>query len=204
LPRVAFRIAGRDTPFWANPNRNAYRFNRRDQDATQYLALHPLGPWAEYLRGSERRTSALLGDLRARMWVVRIPDELEELVVGFDEARTFGLEPDDLVSDDHARCQAFADELRAEPTAPRLLRVPSAALPGAENLVILGPRVAIPWSVDSLDESELSASVSADDARPPSALLPLVRFRGEPHAGLDAWLAGEPLVPIDVPVPLDD
>lgn len=33
----------------------------------------------------------------------------------------------------------------------------------------------------------LSVSIAAEQARPPDALLDLVRFRGEPHAGLDAW-----------------
>ena len=88
---------------------------------------------------------------------------------------------------DHERCRAFADALRNERSAPPLLRVPSAALPGTENLVIFGPRVAIPWNVEPIDESELSVSVAAEQARPPDALLDLVRFRGEAHAGLDAW-----------------
>jgi hypothetical protein len=187
LARVAFRIAGWDTPLWVNPNRSAYRFNRSGQDATQYLALHPLGPWAEYLRGENRRTPELLAGLRARLWAIRIPDDVVERVLGFDGARGFGLEPEDLVADDHERCRAFADALRNDRSAPPLLRVPSAALPGTENLVVFGPRVAIPWNVEPIDESELSVSVAAEQARPPDALLDLVRFRGEPHAGLDAW-----------------
>ena len=39
-------------------------------------------------------------------------------------------------------------------------------------------------------EDEAEASITAEDGRPQVALLDLVRFRGDTHPALDAWLHG--------------
>ena len=67
------------------------------------------------------------------------------------------------VADDHERCRAFADALRNERSAPPLLRIPSAALPGTENLVIAAPRD--PLETSSRSTRASSACQSRPDGR---------------------------------------
>ena len=82
--------------------------------------------------------------------------------------------------------------------------MPSAALPGTSTLVVLGPRVLIPWQLEPIDvDIDLAAAVTADRAGPPLAVLPYIRWRGSSHAGLDAWRAGAPsdfLEPVPTPI----
>ncbi len=62
---VAFWLAAWDTPLWALPNRRENRFNRLGDPPTQYLALHPLTPWAELLRFEGRTSEDEADELRA-------------------------------------------------------------------------------------------------------------------------------------------
>jgi RES domain len=172
-----------------NPNRASWRFNRAGTGPTQYLCLHPLGPWAEYLRAENRRTVADLLDLRTRMWVLRVR-VAELLDVSFESAAGLGLKAEDLVADDYGPCQELGERCRADPAMPKCLRVPSAALPGSYNLVIFGPRVAMPFSATPIDDVDVPCAAIADDARCVTSPLPAVRFEGQPHPGLDAWKAG--------------
>jgi RES domain-containing protein len=188
---VAFRLAGSSTPLWARANPRASRYNHAGVGPTQYLSLHPLTPWAEYLRAQDIRTGERLRGVRARIWALRVhADEFFDL--GFDNADELGLDPPDLVTDRHDACRDFADRWRGDPARPPLLIVPSAALPGTRNLVIFGSRVAASYAAEPVDEGDIPASVVADDGRAISTLLPLVRFWGDPHAELQAWRAGLP------------
>lgn len=63
---------------------------------------------------------------------------------------------------------------------------PSAALPGAVNLTIFGPRIASTWDGPPLLASSLPATVIAKGA-PPPGLLARVRQIGAPHAEFAAW-----------------
>ena len=48
---VAYRLASWRRPLRTEPSRVAGRFHRMTEESpTQYLCLHPLGPWAEFLR----------------------------------------------------------------------------------------------------------------------------------------------------------
>jgi len=155
---------------------------------TQYLCLHPLGPWAEFLRASELRTAEQLALVRHRTWALRI--DLAGLArIGFEEAAAHGLRPGDLVSDDLRACHRLADRLRANGTDGAI--VPSAALPGTENVVLFGERAAAPYLVEPLSGIDVPASLTADGGRPPLGVLDRVRRRGAPHAALEAWRAGE-------------
>lgn len=117
----------------------------------------------------------------------------------FENAETLGVTPEDLVAEDYAACQDLADRARAD--GELALNVPSAALPGTNNLILLGPRVLIPWQLAPVDSGlDTPAAVTADHARAPLAVLPHVRWRGAPHAGLDAWKTGHPLIFLE-PVP---
>jgi hypothetical protein len=187
---VAFRLASWRRPLRTEPSRVAGRFHRvTEESPTQYACLHPLGPWAEFLRGSGLQTAAQLALVRHRTWALRI--ELSGLVrIGFAEAGEHGLRPGDLVSDDLRACHRLADRLRAA-GAPGAI-VPSAALPGTENVVLFGERAAAPYPLEPLSRIDVPASLTADGGRPPRGLLERVRRRGEPHPALEAWRAGEP------------
>jgi len=121
-----------------------------------------------------------------RTWALDVTlDDLPE--IGFDSAGTYGITPDELVSDDREACQRLAARLRAE--LPGAI-VPSAALPGTRNAVLFGARVAAPYLIQPASSLDIPASITADGARPPFSLLSLVRFVGAPHAALEAWRAG--------------
>jgi RES domain len=185
----AFRLASWRRPLRTEPSRVAGRFHRVTEDVpTQYVCLHPLGPWAEFLRASGLRSAEQLVLVRHRTWALRL--DLAGLVrIGFSEAAEHGLRPGDLVSDDLRACHRLADRLRSA-GAPGAV-VPSAALPGTENVVLFGERAAAPYLLEPLSRVDVPASLTADGGRPPTGLLDRVRRRGAPHAALEAWRAGE-------------
>jgi hypothetical protein len=187
---AAFRLASWQRPLRTEPSRVAGRFHRITEDSpTQYLCLHPLGPWAEFLRASDLRLAEQLAFVRHRTWALRL--DLAELPrIGFAEASGYGLRPGDLVSDDHRACHRLADRLRAEAVPGAI--VPSAALPGTDNVVLFGERAAAPYVVEPLSAIDVPASLTADGGRPPLGLLERVRRPGAPHPALEAWRAREP------------
>jgi hypothetical protein len=186
----AYRLASWRRPLRTEPSRVAGRFHRMTGESpTQYLCLHPLGPWAEFLRASELRAPEQLALVRHRTWVLRI--DLAGLArIGFAEAHAHGLRPGDLVSDDLRACHRLADRLRAAGAEGAI--VPSAALPGTDNVVLFGERAAAPYLLEPLSAVDVPASLTADGGRPPLGMLERVRRRGAPHAALEAWRAGEP------------
>lgn len=185
----AFRIASWDTPLRVNAHRSAGRFNDVGSEATQYLSLHPLTPWAEYLRNQDLREIDEVEGLRLRVWAVRaiVP---KVAVIDFNEADAWGISPEDLIDDDHAACRELADRLRADPMAPLAIEVPSAALPGTRNLVIFGERVRIPYSWEPIDDVDLPAAPIVEGGKPPVELLQAIRWPGDPHAEFEAWREG--------------
>lgn len=197
---LAWRLAAWDTPLWVHPNRAAGRFNPPGTGPVQYWSLHPLTPWAELLRGQDLTQRERLRDVRSRLWVARLRVAAVEL--GFGEARAHGLEAAELVDDDRTACQRLGARCLAG-DGPGALIVPSAALPGTRNLVLFGPRVASPFAADPVDaDVDVPTTVAADDARPLDGLLDLVRFRGAPHAELEAWAAGRRFRLQEPPAPL--
>lgn len=191
---VAYRISDWDTPLRVNPNRTPGRYNHAESPATQYLGLHPLTPWAEYLRANNLRDSERLTERRLRIWILQL-DLSDALEINFDNAGDYGLEAEDLVSDDHGPCQLLADRFRVDPMAPTTIVVPSAALPGSRNAVIFGERVRVPFDWAPIDDVDIPACVIAERSQPPQGIVGLVCYRGEEHLGLEAWAAGEPLGP---------
>lgn len=183
---VAYRHAAYDTPWWAFPSSRSGRFHLAVVDTVQYLCLHPLGPAAEVLRHNVGPGGDADGVL-LNLWAV-ILDDPEALVrVGFDNCTDFGLAPAELVGDDYAPTQQLGDRLRAD-GAPGLI-VPSAALPGTENVVLFGPRVAHPYLSVPLSAAEVATGHLSDGARPAREVLPLVRWIGAPHRSLQEWSA---------------
>jgi hypothetical protein len=185
-----YRLASWRRPLRTEASRVAGRFHRvTEESPTQYMCLHPLGPWAEFLRATDLRTRDQLAQVRHRTWVLRM--DLAGLPrIGFAEAAAHGLRPGDLVSDDPRACHRLADRLRAAGVGGAI--VPSAALPGTDNVVLFGPRAAAPYLVDPVSAVDVPASLTADGGRPPLGVLDRVRRRGAPHPALEAWRAGEP------------
>jgi hypothetical protein len=155
------------------------------------MCLHPWGPWAELLRWESRQTVEDARELSGRLWALRVRLSTPPRRITFDDASGLGVTAEDLVADDYSVCQDLADEARN--AGEVALIVPSAALPGTESLVLLGPRVMVPWQLEPIDlELDVPAAVSAEGASPPLDVLPSVRWRGTAHEGLEDWRANRP------------
>ncbi len=184
-----YRLAAYATPLRTVPSAQPARYHvGTEAEPTQYLTLHPLGPLAELMRNADLRTPDRILAVRARTWVLRL--DLAGLTeISFASAEEHGIAPDELVADDRGACQRLAGRLRGE--VPGLV-VPSAALPGTRNVVLFGARVAAPYLTKPVSDLDVPASITADGARPPTTLAGFVRFRGDPHAELEAFRRGVP------------
>ena len=184
---VCYRFAAYATPLRTVPAWQPARFSRGDEDEpTQYLALHPLGPLAELMRNAELRSLDQVRAISTRTWALEVPiDELPEIT--FATADRFGISAEQLVGDDYGPCQELALTLRTQVEG---VIVPSAALPGTRNVVLFGPRVAAPYLTRPVGSLDVPASITADGARPPASLRSIVRFAGDRHAALEAWRSG--------------
>lgn len=194
---VAYRHAAYDTPWRAVPSGRAARFHRALDEPTQYLCLHPLGPAAELLRhqvGYEGRheVDTVILDL----WAVLVDTDV--VTVDFDTCDLYGISPEELVGDDYEPTRRLADRLRGGEQAG--FRVPSAALPGTENLVLFGPRVSHPYLAEPTTPEECPTGHLTDAARPPSEVVPLVRWVGRPHRSLAEWRASGAWSRLDDPL----
>ena len=190
---MAYRCAAWETPFWFDPNPEVGRYNRTGEAPTTYLGLHPLTPWAEYLRANNCYTEDEVLAARPPTWTVRIALEPDEVVqLSFDLPDP--LSADELVDDDYSACQAFASGLRVDPDAPKAIIAPSAALPGTDNLMLLAPRVLAPYLPEPIDPViDIPGAHTAVRGRSPLNLRDLVHHRGAGvmHPELAAWQAGE-------------
>jgi RES domain-containing protein len=186
---VVYRLADWDTPLRTESSRRAGRYNAEDEAMpTQYLCLHPLGPFAEHMRFHSLRMPEQVAALNQRIWALRLEQDAL-LEIDFDNASGHGLDPAALVDDDWTRCQAFAVGLRAA-RVPGII-VPNAALPGTRNVVLFGARVALGYELQPISAIDIPASMTADAGRPPLSLIDLVRFDGDPHPALEAWQNGD-------------
>lgn len=186
---TCFRISSWDTPLRVNPNRTAGRFNYSGSPATQYFGLHPLTPWAEQMRFHDLRDIDRLLTMRLRIWAIKDNLELATQIT-FANATKFGIEPAELVDDDHSACRRLADRIRNDSSTPDTIIVPSAALPGTKNAVIFGERTSIPYSWKPIDPADLPTSVVAERSQPPEGLADLVCFTDTPNPEHEAWSRG--------------
>jgi len=119
----------------------------------------------------------------------------------FDTAASFGVDPEALVDDDRSRCQAFAEQVRTDPSLPRAFIVPSAALPGTRNVVVFDARVLARFERDPVSERDAPSAVAGVNAQALETLLPLVRHVGSSHQEFEEWSKGNaytrPLVALD-------
>ena len=188
---VTFRIANYETPLWSVENFSAGRYNSAGSRFTQYLSLHPLTPWAELLRSEDRRTRERAVLMRYPLWAIRAQIEDEPFELSFDNAADFGLNPGDLVDDDHGACRALAEAFRSG--GHRAFTAPSAALPGTTNLIVLEPHVLVSFNQVPFDEIDWPGSMASQEGRCPEALWEGVHYRAAStkHPGLDAWERGD-------------
>lgn len=197
---VAYRHAAYDSPWWVIPSTREGRFNRAyEEEPTQYLALHPLGPTAELLRHQLRGPDLDQAErILANLWAVLVDAE-GTVDITFDNcASDYGIKPRELVGDDYAPTQALATRLRGAGIPG--FTVPSAALPGTENLILFGPRVAHPYLEIPVTPEECPTGHLSDGARPALEVLALVRFKGAPHSSLDAWIVTGTCESLDDPL----
>lgn len=144
---VGSRWSTYGSPLRTEPARQPGRYHSGEEGSpTQYLCLHPLGPFAEFLRGHGLRTPEQVRHVRERTWALRL--ELEGLPeLTFANAHEFGLESAEVVSDDASECRALAVRLRQE-GVPGIV-VPSAALPATQRRPLrTASRLAVPAAAD--------------------------------------------------------
>jgi len=161
----------------------------------QYTSLDSDGAWAELVRYEDIRTDEqrLASGIRVRLWKLTIEEtEIADLST-FDEIEECGLDPHQIVAESHAYCHALADELRAEGYHGVL--APSAAMPGAVNLSLFGPRrevsereLQIGGARNPRPDYFIAVKVLADDTAPPAHVLESTRHSGDPHLGYELWL----------------
>jgi hypothetical protein len=84
-----------------------------------------------------------------------------------------GITPDELVGDECAPTRALADNLRSAGSAGFI--VPSAALPGTNNLVLFGARAIHPYFAAPLSFPEVPTGHLSDEARSPAEVADIVR-----------------------------
>jgi RES domain-containing protein len=185
LSEVVYRYSTYDTPFWVHPNTTDGRWHRAGDGPTQYSSLSTEGAWAELIRSEGLRTEKELAFVRMPLWQAKIDVGTVVDYSEFERAERAGFRPEDLVADDWSACQDEGRRLRDLGVAGVLC--PSAALPGAVNLTLFGPKVAIEWDARATLASAVPAQVVTVGS-PPPGLLTRVRHRGDPHAGLEGFV----------------
>lgn len=192
---TVFRAADYETPLWAFPNLTDGRYNRAGAaPATQYLALHPMTPWAELIRNLDLRTSDEARALRLPIWTVRVELRDEPFDLTFDSVDDFAREPEDLVADDHTACRTIAAALHSVGVVS--VAAPSAALPGTRNLIVLQPALVIDFHAEPFDPEDWPTALVARDGRCPEGLWEHVHYKASAtaHPGLEAWRSGDEFV----------
>jgi RES domain-containing protein len=193
---VCYRASSYRTPVRSRRHGpdSAGRYHHPGAPATQYFALHPLGPWAEVVRNQRCETVEDALEARMAIWAIRLVLRARPARIDFDAADAgktiLPISPRDLTDDDPTICRALAQAHREARRAATVLRVPSAALPGTENIVILGGRRMIEYAVEPMRPIHVPAAIAAADARPPRDLFRLVRRRGTADPAYESWRRG--------------
>ncbi len=182
---IAYRATSYDVPLAVRPNRRAGRWNVANGECTQYMCLDAQAPLAEMLRHEDLRTEESASHYKTTLWQIRVDEGCVVDYGTFEKADAAGFPPEALVEDDHERCQAEAQWLMEQ--GVRALLSPSAALPGSTNLTIFGARVHIPWTSQATLASVMAVQ-PISTGPPPRGLTARVRFFGQTHTLLDAYL----------------
>ncbi len=174
------------------PSQSSGRWHRVGEGYAQYLALDPLGAWAELVRFEGIRGRARAEQYRRRLWLVLVREHDIADLSTFDRYAACGLDPA-LAVGAHEPAQALADELRA--AGYRGLLSPSAALAGTTNLTLFGPRFeklllgGLERWPNPAPERWLPCTLAAEGS-PPGQLVLQTTFADMEHEGLAAWRGG--------------
>jgi RES domain-containing protein len=185
---IGYRTSTYDVPLWVSPNRRHGRWNLANHGCTQYFCRDPEAPFAEAIRHEDLRTEHEAATYRTTLWQTRIDEAAVVDYSTFEKAESAGFPPEALVADDSERCQAEADWLISHGVAAVL--APSAALPGSVNVTVFGARVEVSWTTERRLTSQMPVQRLQTSA-PPVGLTSRVRYFGEAHVGLEAYLSAK-------------
>lgn len=185
------------------PDQESGRWHRNGDGYAQYLALSPLGAWAECVRYYSLRSHKAARNMKRNLWLVFARETAIADLSTFDKYDACGLDPRIAVGD-HAYSQALADELRA--SGFRGVLSPSAALSGVINLTLFGERYERVLLTDVAawpnpdPNAWLPVQAVVEEGPVPKQLCTEAVFKTKNHEGYRAWLAanGQP-VPASAP-----
>lgn len=192
-----YHAAGEPTP-----SQSDARWHRLGEGYAQYMALEPLGAWAELVRYEGIRGNARADEYRRKLWLMFVrEDDIADLST-FGHYDACGLDPR-LAVGKHTESQKLADELRD--AGFRGVLSPSAALVGATNLTLFGARyekVRL-GGLDRWPNPQPGLRVPCSlvvEGNPPDPLITDAVFEDMEHDGYRDWLKdnGKPL-PAGVP-----
>lgn len=176
------------------PDQEAGRWHRRGEGYAQYLALSPLGAWAECARYYGLRSPAQAREMRRNMWLVFVRETRVADLSSFDRYDMCGLDPAVAVGE-HAASQSLADELRV--AGFRGVLSPSAALPGVVNLTMFGERYervlltdVATWKNPDVD-AFLPCQPVVEEGPVPVQLCTETVFETKRHEGYRAWMVAK-------------
>lgn len=174
------------------PDQESGRWHRKGQGYAQYLALSPLGAWAECARYFSLRSPAAARNMKRDLWLVFVRETRIADLSSFDAYEACGLDPRVAVGD-HAASQQLADDLRA--AGFRGVLSPSAALPGVVNLTVFGERYervlltdVAAWPNPDV-RAWLPVQAVVEEGPVPVRLCTETVFRTKRHEGYRDWLA---------------
>lgn len=173
------------------PSQSSGRWHRVGEDYAQYLSLEPLGAWAELVRFEGIRGASRAEQYRRRLWLVLVREHDVADLSSFERLAACGLDPR-LAVGEHEPAQALARELRD--AGYRGLLAPSAALVGATNLTLFGPRFekvllgGLERWPNPAPGRWLPCSLVAEGS-PPAELLVETTFPDMEHEGYLRWFA---------------
>ena len=184
---TAYRATTYDVPLWVRPNRRNGRWNVAGRGSVQYLCVETDAPYAEMLRHEQLHTEEEAATRRGFLFEVKLHEAAIVDYSTFEKAEAARFSPAALVDDDYDACQAEAQWL-VEHGARGVLS-PSAALPGATNLTLFGPRVEVSWSTAPSLAAEVPVRRVGGKGPPPTGLVAAVRHFGQEHPELEAFRA---------------
>jgi hypothetical protein len=173
------------------PSQPSGRWHRQGEGYAQYFSLEPLGAWAELVRYEGIRGRTRARAYRRRLWLCFVREHDIADLSTFDRFAACGLDPHDAVGD-HERSQALADDLRG--AGYRGVLSPSAALAGATNLTLFGPRFekVLLGGLERWPNPQPEVRVPCSlvvEGNPPEQLVTETTFPGMAHDVYRDWLA---------------
>jgi hypothetical protein len=180
-----FHAAGERTP-----TQISGRWHREGEGYAQYMALEPLGAWAELVRYERIRAMPRAETYKRRLWHFYVEESNIADLSSFAAYTDCGLDPR-LAVGAHDASQELADELRA--AGYRGVLSPNAALPGTTNLTLFGERYekVLRASAELWDNPRPQLRLGcnlAGEGRPPGELITDTCFVGMEHDGYREYL----------------